>query len=428
VQSLIPTAAKMNAKLVARNPKNGFITLYVEYRNSDKFKRIPTGFKIGAKYWDNNSQRIKANGTANVERDNKTLTAHCDTVNAHVRDFHSLNSRWPSCEELGALLEAKATPAASETKVAELIPVTVALSSYIESKKIDWQPLTVKSFQTLLHVVEEYELETGERWALETLSNSAITNWQQWLMKAKNYKNSTLGKQVKKLKQFLKDSAKAKTVDLAKVTPIHQMNVDSPIITLMAKEIAELYRLDLSQNTRLERVRDLFILQCYTGLRYSDVIRLRRVDIQNGFIKLETKKTVETTNTPLFAQAQAILEKYNYDLSVIAISNPKQNQYLKELVALPEVLEAIPTLKRDVKLPEERGIIRKYPIVPLYTVVTTHVARKSFITACLELGQPAHIVKEFSGHKSDNSFKRYVNAAQGQVAAANSLQNAFDNL
>ncbi|MFC7669742.1 hypothetical protein ACFQT0_22015 [Hymenobacter humi] len=269
-----------------------------------------------------------------------------------------------------------------------LTPVTQALSAYINSQ-VDWQPLTTKSHLTLLNIIREYVEETNTVWEMETLSNDAVTAWQMWLMKEKNYKNSTLGKQVKKLKQFLKNSPTgAPHVNLSNVAPIHEMRVSSAIVTITATEMAQLYRLDLSQSPRLERVRDLFILQCYTGLRYSDVIRLQRADISGGFIRLETQKVVDGTNIPLFTQAEAILEKYGYNLAPLAISNPKQNKYLKELLSLTSTLEAIPTLKREVKLPEERGTVRKYPTAPLYTVISTHCARKSFISACLEWASP----------------------------------------
>lgn len=425
----------MNAYLAARNPKEGFVTIYVEYSSNRKIKRIPTGFKIGAKYWDNSDKKIKANGTANVTDDNKKLNTLLGSVNSLLTDFHTLNSRWPLCDELGAIWEGKATPVPSaDVEAPQHTPVTTALTAYIDAKQHSWQPLTVKSYKTLVSLWNEYaeyamSMQIGQMWAMETLTNADVEAWQTWLMTAKNYKNSTLGKQVKKFKEFLKNSTiKPHSLDAAKVTAKHRMSVSSAIITLTAQEIADLYRLNLSHRPGLERVKDLFILQCYTGLRYSDIKRLRRADISGGFIKLETQKTVETTNIPLFKQAESILEKYRYDLASIAITNQKQNQFLKELLSLPETLEAIPSLRREVKLPEERGTIRKYPTVPLYTAIRTHCARKSFITMCLERGAAAYVVKEFSGHKTDASFARYVNAAQGQAAAAAALQNAFDNL
>ena len=95
---------------------------------------------------------------------------------------------------------------------------------------------------------------------------------------------------------------------------------------------------------------------------------------------------------------------------------------------MPALLKAIPTLTNKIKLPEERGTDRKYPEVERNTVITTHIGRKSFITMALQLKQPAHIVKEWSGHKSDSSFARYVDAAQGQVEAAAAMQAAMNDL
>lgn len=421
--------AQMRAAIVARNPKDKQVTLYIEYSAARKVKRIPTGYRIAEKHWDNTGKQIKANGTTDVTADNKSLSKQLSTVNTAITDFHTANGRWCLCDELTDLLAAKATPAPATIEQPQATPVTNAIATYIAAKQHSWQPLTIKSYNTLVTLWKGFGEATGQQWAMETLTNADVNDWQTWLMETKNYKNSTLGKQVKKFKEFLHNSAvKPQALDASKVTAKHRMSVSSAIVTLTAKEIAELYRLDLSQRPSLERVRDLFVLQCYTGLRYSDVCRLRRADIQGGFIKLETQKTVETTNIPLFKQAQAILEKYGYDVSRIAISNQKQNESLKELLALPATLAAIPSLTREIKLPEERGTVRRYPTVPLYTVITTHAARKSFITMCLERGASAYVVKEFSGHKTDASFARYVNAAQGQKEAAAALQNAFDAL
>jgi hypothetical protein len=223
----------MNAKLVARNPKDGFVTLYVEYRNSDKFKRLPTGFKIGAKYFNAKAQRITANGTANVERDNKTLTAHCDTVNAHIRDFHSLNGRWPSCEELGALIEAKAAPAADETEE----PLLSQLQKFIDSKT-DWAEATRKGFKTLSNNIKAYQQATKATWLLSTLSNEDITNWQHWLLKTYDYNNATLGKRVRLLRQLLFDKQPA-NVNLKKVKPLHSQMLMPPVV-LSQREISAL--------------------------------------------------------------------------------------------------------------------------------------------------------------------------------------------
>lgn len=60
----------------------------------------------------------------------------------------------------------------------------------------------------------------------------------------------------------------------------------------------------------LERVRDVFMFQCFTGLRYSDVENLKRSDIKDNFIEIITVKTSDSLIIELNDHSRAILEKY----------------------------------------------------------------------------------------------------------------------
>ena len=92
----------------------------------------------------------------------------------------------------------------------------------------------------------------------------------------------------------------------------------------------------LPMQAALERVRDVFLFCCFTGLRYSDVAKLKRSDIKDGFIVVVTKKTVDGLRIELNKHSQAILDKYKdmkfpKDLALPIISNVKMNARLKIL-------------------------------------------------------------------------------------------------
>ena len=58
--------------------------------------------------------------------------------------------------------------------------------------------------------------------------------------------------------------------------------------------------LNLSENKRLERVRDVFILGCLTGMRYSDYKRIKRENVVNDVIRMrEVKDKSKTLEIPL---------------------------------------------------------------------------------------------------------------------------------
>jgi hypothetical protein len=47
------------------------------------------------------------------------------------------------------------------------------------------------------------------------------------------------------------------------------------IITLRKEELDTLFSLNLKHYTRLEKVRDVFVFGCVTGLRFSDIANLK---------------------------------------------------------------------------------------------------------------------------------------------------------
>ena len=92
-------------------------------------------------------------------------------------------------------------------------------------------------------------------------------------------------------------------------------------------EVKRMYAFDLNENKRLERVRDVFILGCLTGMRYSDYKRIKRENIINDVIRMrEVKDKSKTLEIPLSSWAKEILEKYNYYLPVI--SEQKFREYI----------------------------------------------------------------------------------------------------
>ena len=86
---------------------------------------------------------------------------------------------------------------------------------------------------------------------------------------------------------------------------------------------------------RLEKVRDLFLFQCYSGLSYSDMALLEKADFKENkgtkqiYIEKRRKKTNELFTSIVLTEGKAILEKYSYELPVL--SNQKYNSYLKEI-------------------------------------------------------------------------------------------------
>lgn len=97
---------------------------------------------------------------------------------------------------------------------------------------------------------------------------------------------------------------------------------------------------------RLAKVRDLFLVQCFSGVSYCDLIRLKKYTLTHidGIPVLQDtrKKTDVTPHTiPLIPELLEILERYKWELPII--SNQKYNTYIKEVAEIVGIKKALRT-------------------------------------------------------------------------------------
>ena len=170
-------------------------------------------------------------------------------------------------------------------------------------------------------------------------------------------------------------------------------------IALSKDDIDQLSGVDLSNNSRLERVRDIFLVGCYTGMRYSDFKRIKASNISDNLITIrEVKDKSKTLQIPITDRVRDILDKYNMELPVI--SEQKFRDYLKEVFKLAGFTKLSTRSKKIGKRVYEEE-------VPMYELISTHTARRSFITIMLNSGVPDKAIMKITGHKSINNFQVY---------------------
>ncbi len=167
---------------------------------------------------------------------------------------------------------------------------------------------------------------------------------------------------------------------------------DKEIIALEEDEVSTLELAEL--DSCMDKIRNLFLFSCYTGLRFSDMQLVKADMIDKGILTINQVKTGSTVRIPLLPKAVDILEKYDYQLPTI--SNQKANDYLKVLFT-------------KLKLKRKVLATRFNKMIPLDKMVSFHVSRKTYITLALTAGIPAAIVKQVSGHSSDKIFNKYIN-------------------
>ncbi len=148
----------------------------------------------------------------------------------------------------------------------------------------------------------------------------------------------------------------------------------------------------------------------YTGLRFSDLIQVRKENIINDGkqIKVRTEKTGEIVIVPIHKFVKEIISKYDGSLPA-AISNQKMNDFLKEISKLAELFT-------NVKTAITRGGKTQYEINQKFELVSTHTARRSFATNAFLKDVPSLSIMKLTGHRTEKSFMKYIRISQEENA------------
>jgi integrase len=155
---------------------------------------------------------------------------------------------------------------------------------------------------------------------------------------------------------------------------------DTPQVYLDEQEVLRVEELVVTKLSHL-LVKDLFLFQCCTGLSYTDMVRLKVIDISSfdsrgrRWIVKARQKTGVTSTIPLLPKAIEILEKYVHskksdDCIFPHYSIQKYNQYIGEVG-------------------HAAGIDKK---------LSSHVGRRTFGNIALAKGVSLNVISKILGH------------------------------
>ena len=392
-------------------------------------KRIEftTGYRIDAAKWDADKQRVK-NGCSNKLKQsaseiNASLLGYYTEIQDIFKKFE-VEEIMPTQEQIKEAFNALHKPIEEEVKPRNSTPNAFykVFDEFVRDcgRQNDWTDSTYEKFAA----VKNHLMNFRDELTFDFFDERGLNNYVTYLRDVKEMRNSTIGKQLSFLKWFLRWAFKK---------GVHQNNAydsykpklkstQKKIIFLTWEELNKLREFEIPTTKQaLDRVRDVFLFQCFTGLRYSDVFNLRRSDIKGDHIEVTTVKTSDSLIIELNNHSKAILDKYKDvafedDKVLPVITNQKMNDYLKELAELAGIDE-------PVRQTYYRGNERIDEVTPKYALLGTHAGRRTFICNALALGIPPQVVMKWTGHSDYKAMKPYIDIADDIKANAMSKFN-----
>jgi site-specific recombinase XerD len=256
-----------------------------------------------------------------------------------------------------------------------------------------------KIYESTLNKLKTFDKKTGYRLTFDSIDSKFENKFTKYLMTEFDLVNNTIGRYIKTIKSFMQFAVDRGYTLNFKFKSFKVMRQEADIIYLTEAELLNIYHFK-NLPLRLDAVRDAFCLSCFTGLRFSDLSELKKANLKKDFLELKTKKTKDFLRIPLNKYAKEILTKHE-NTPPPTISNQKMNDYIKEIGELAGINEPI-------ILTKYQGTVKIERSEPKFNFLSTHTARRTFVTLSLEKGMRPEIVMAITGHKDYATFKKYI--------------------
>ncbi len=381
------------------------------FKNEGKKFVYSTGESIKPSEWDfENRQPNKLNGRNKIAENHRTIKKQLDRYAYYfVELINQLKNSNQEIDIESVKLKFDEFFKKVKPKANNFFDI---YDVFLDSKKTDYtdsanSKTTIKRYEYNKKLLEEFQKESNTNLHFNKIDTDFYNSYILYCVSIKRHSANTLRRNIGLLKTFLNWALENKYTyksDFKKFKSPKAQITDE--VALDKHDIKAVFDFDLSGKPKLERVRDLFVFGCSTGMRISNYSKVSKKDIEGGYIKVMDKKNNDKQlKIPLNEFSISVLEKYNYKLP--SLSSQKFNEYIKDVFKEIGFTE-------DVKKTTRIGNEVIEVVQPLYQRISSHTARRSFITIMKNEKVPDKIIMEFTGHKSLEVFNKYYKPNEDQ--------------
>ncbi|MDR0618315.1 MAG: site-specific integrase [Bacteroidales bacterium] len=368
------------------------------------------GYRVEFKKWSYDTQRCK-NGTTHGKRKisaaiiNRAINKF-ERATEHVFNSFEIKGKMPDLPSF----RAEFNKCIGRTKTVPQIAPDNFFGIWDEFQKTmgnknNWTVATYAKFRSILRHIKEYDRNTS----IDDIDDNYLQGFVSHQLTVP-LRNSTIQKNLSFVRWFLRwaynnDYYKGKSHETFRPRLKGATGNVRTVVYLTWQELQHLYSFRFSRQC-LEQVRDVFCFCCFTGLRYSDVKKLRKTDIRDKYFDVVTQKTAEALRIEFNNFSKTIINKYwneplKNDCALPVISNAKMNLFLKDMARIA----GIDSPQRMVYF---TGSTRHEDVYPKWQLITTHCGRRTFIVNALYLGISAEVVMKWTGHADYKAMKPYI--------------------
>lgn len=384
------------------NADEGNLRMIVQWSEGGRCS-LSLKHRVTLSRWSKDAQRCKPNtmhGDYMASAINKCIQRYEDAATAVLSSYDE-----PPCadevkdailEKLGLRRKAKAE--------AEERNLRKDLNTFIleQSKQRSWSDHTA---QNINHVFSSLKQLLKREPTYADIDSEEAQGRLIELYGEAGLKNSSISSYMKRVNWFLRWADRKGFSQKVDATDIK--TAKNKIIYLTREELMAIYHADLPSAAQ-RRSRDLLCLSCFTGLRYSDVSQLTVDNFKHDTLQLTSRKDTDNLVIELNDYSKAILHRMELTDEERArgcltprITNANMNISLKNIAKDCGINEPI-------SLTYYRSGRKVTEVKPKWSLVTSHIGRKTFICTALSLGISPSIIMKWTGHSTYNAMRPYI--------------------
>ncbi len=384
----------MNVRYFIKNKNK----LYCSVTGIAKYKQLfmNVHINIEKKYFDIDKQQVKKNHNNHFK-----LNAFLSDYKAKLENFYlEFISNYPKYEYDFFVTEIKRFLSNTDDK-----SIFDYYKEYIKYKSNLVSPSTLKNYNTLEHLLIEFQDKTQYKLSFDNINHNFFNKFQAFCI-SKKYGNNYIKKQITTLIAFMNycnEMNITKSNDYLKFAS--KIKLEKPVThTINYKEFEILKNSNITNKT-LQKVKDVFLFLCYSGFRINEVrlIDKEMIEVipntQFYSIKLLQKKTGNLLESAVLHQkAMDILEHNDYFQNLM--TDQRINFYLKALARELNLDRSVITLKKSGG--ESISETKK-----LYDIISSHMGRRFFVSFLKSQNANNNIISANTGHTNNDMINLY---------------------
>ncbi len=357
--------------------------IFAIYHVHGKQVKIYTVISVRPQDWSVKAQRMKASAL------------HAAPINDKLSEFRRLIEETAYRLQLNGELTGERLKAAIEhdtgTMTTARKSILDLIDEWIAAAKRKHRNQTIKNYNTFKGHIERFCKKEELSPALISIDLEFVRSFAEYLTVEVELLNTSRWNILKTLKTFLgwayeEEKTTNRTFEKIRKKEFHV--IEPIIVRLTEDELSAIANLDLTDNSPLANARDLFLLQCNLGVRYSDLVKIKPEHIEGNILRLTTEKNRKAVSIPLLPDARKLIERAEPPRP---ITNQKLNNYLKDIAKLAKI-------DTPVVIPEFRGTSRKDVTKPKHGLISTHTAKRTFVSMMIAKGVAVETIMKITGN------------------------------